>query len=112
VDSRRQALPSSPVDYAHPGAPPLLIAHGEQDTFPGVPTEHARGFVDEVRRAGVDPVVYVELPGAQHSFDLVHSIRFETLIDGIEDFAAWVCANAFRSRSQSRPSRSATLTRS
>jgi hypothetical protein len=35
-------------------------------------------------------VVYVELPGGQHSFDLVHSIRFHTLIDGIEMFAAWV----------------------
>jgi hypothetical protein len=34
--------------------------------------------------------VYAELPGAQHSFDLFHSIRFETLIDGIEAFAAWV----------------------
>ena len=34
--------------------------------------------------------MYAELPGAQHSFDLFHSIRFETLIDGIEAFAAWV----------------------
>jgi acetyl esterase/lipase len=94
VDSRRQPLPSSPVDYAHPDAPPLLIAHGGQDTFPGVPPEHARAFVQELRRAGSDPVVYVELPGAQHSFDLLHSIRFETLIDGIEEFAAWVCAKS------------------
>ncbi|HJU46738.1 MAG TPA: alpha/beta hydrolase [Gaiellaceae bacterium] len=90
VDSRRQPLPSSPVDYAHPDAPPILVAHGTQDTFPGVPPEHARVFVDELRRAGADHVVHAELPGAQHSFDLLHSIRFEILIDGIEDFAAWV----------------------
>jgi len=34
------------------------------------------------------PVVWIELPGAQHSFDLLRSARFETLIDGIEAFAA------------------------
>ena len=102
VDSRRQPRPSSPVDYAHPDAPPLLIAHGDQDTFPGVPPEHARATVEELRLAGVDPVVYVELPGAQHSFDLVHSIRFEMLIDGIEDFAAWVRTHAARSRPGAR----------
>ena len=28
-----------------------------------------------------NPVVYAELPGAQHSFDLFHSVRFETVID-------------------------------
>jgi hypothetical protein len=35
-------------------------------------------------------VVYAELPGAQHAFDVVHSIRFEAVVDGIEAFAAWV----------------------
>lgn len=108
VDSRRQPLPSSPVDYAHPDAPPILIAHGDQDTFPGVPPEHARAFVQKLRRAGANPVVYVELPGAQHSFDLFHSIRFETLIDGIEDFAAWVCAEVPRPFSRVEGSKRST----
>ena len=36
------------------------------------------------------PVVYAELPGAQHTFDLFHSLRFESVVDGIEAFAAWV----------------------
>jgi hypothetical protein len=35
-------------------------------------------------------VVYAELPGAQHAFDLFHSLRFEAVVDGIEAFAAWV----------------------
>ena len=34
------------------------------------------------------PVVYAELPGAQHTFDLFHSIRFELVVDAIEAFAA------------------------
>jgi acetyl esterase/lipase len=103
VDSGRQPRPSSPVDYAHPDAPPLLIAHGDQDTFPGVPPEHARAFVEELRRAGADRVVHAELPGAQHSFDLLHSIRFEILIDAIEDFAAWALAEASGARARRRP---------
>ena len=34
-----------------------------------------------------NPVVYAELPGAQHGFDFFYSIRFEAVIDGIEAFA-------------------------
>lgn len=55
-----------------------------------MPVEGARRFQATLRQVSSLPVVYAELPGAQHTFDLFHSIRFETLIDGIEDFAAWV----------------------
>lgn len=41
-----------------------------------------------MREVSESPVVHAELPGGQHSFDLFHSIRFETLIDGIEEFAS------------------------
>jgi acetyl esterase/lipase len=92
VDSARQPLPSAPGDYAHADMPPLLIAHGDQDTF--VPVEHARAFVELLRSDAGNPVVYVELPGGQHSFDLVHSIRYETLIDGIEAFAERIFATS------------------
>ncbi len=37
-----------------------------------------------------NPVVYAELPGAQHTFDMFHSLRFVAVIDGIEAFTAWV----------------------
>jgi acetyl esterase/lipase len=76
---------SSPADYLHGAAPPFLIAHGDQDTL--VPAEGARRFADGLRAASGSPVMYFELPGAQHTFDLVHSIRFETLVDAIETFA-------------------------
>jgi acetyl esterase/lipase len=92
VDTARQPLPSSPADYVHPDAPPVLIAHGDQDTY--VSAEHARGFADRLGGVSASPTVYVELPGGQHSFDLFHSIRFETLLDGIEAFAAWVQVRA------------------
>jgi acetyl esterase/lipase len=56
--------------------------------------EDARRFVEQLRSTSSNPVVYAELPGAQHSFDLFHSIRFETVVDGIEAFAAWVRSRA------------------
>jgi acetyl esterase/lipase len=87
-------VPSSPSDFVHPDAPPLLIAHGDQDTL--VPPEHARRLVARLRATSASPVVYAELPGAQHSFDLFHSIRFETLIDGIQGFASWIRSPADR----------------
>lgn len=69
---------------------PALIAHGDQDTF--VSPANASAAVDRLRRTTSGPVVHVELPGAQHSFDLFHSIRFEILVNGIEAFAHWVLA--------------------
>ena len=82
----RQSLPSSPFDYAERCSAPLLIIHGDQDTL--TPAKAARALADQARNASANPVVYVELPAAQHSFDLLTSIRFEAVIDGIEAFAA------------------------
>ena len=74
--------------YATADAPPFFAAHGDLDTI--VLVEDARAFVHALRRISSSPVVYAELPGAQHTFDLFHSIRFETVVDGIEAFTVWV----------------------
>ena len=81
----RQSLPSSPFDYAERGSAPLLIVHGDQDTLTSA--TQARALAERAREASANPVVYAELPGAQHSFDLLASIRFEAVIGGIEAFA-------------------------
>ena len=78
-------LPSSPEAYVSCDAPPFLIAHGENDVL--IPIGHADHFVQRLRGC---PVIYLRLPSAEHSFDLFHSPRFETVIDGIQAFAAWV----------------------
>ena len=62
-----------------------------------VPVEAARHLADTLRRVSVNPVVYAELPGAQHAFDLFHSVRFEMVVDAIEAFAAWVRSHQVRS---------------
>jgi acetyl esterase/lipase len=89
IDSR-QSLPSSPFDYAERGSAPLLIVHGDQDTL--TPAKRARALAERARNASANQVVYAELPGAQHSFDLLSSIRFEAVIDGIEAFVATTAA--------------------
>ena len=48
--------------------------------------KHA-GSSSRSARGSANPVVYAELPGAQHAFDFFYSIRFEAVIDGIEAFA-------------------------
>lgn len=81
---------TSPVNLVRSDAPPFLVAHGDLDEL--VDTENPEALVTALRSVSDSPVVYVELPGAHHAFDLFHSFRFEALIDGIEDFAAWVLA--------------------
>jgi acetyl esterase/lipase len=78
----------SPVAYVKTNAPPFFVVHGDQDTL--VIVEDARRFVEQLRARSSNPVAYAELPGAQHGFDLFRSRRFETVVDAIEAFAAWV----------------------
>ncbi len=80
--------PSSPRAYLHPHAPPFFVVHGENDTL--TPAAAALSFVEALRAVSMNPVVYVQLPGAQHSFDLLHSVRFEYVIEGIDRFTSWV----------------------
>jgi acetyl esterase/lipase len=84
----RNSPPSSPFDYADRGSAPLLIVHGDQDTLTS--PQRARALAEKAAGASDNPVVYAELPGAQHSFDLLSSIRFEAVIDGIQAFATSV----------------------
>jgi acetyl esterase/lipase len=76
---------SSRLSYSTTNAPPFFVAHGDQDTL--VVVEDARGFVEQLRATSSNPVVYTELPGAQHGFNLFRSRRFDTVIDAIEAFA-------------------------
>ncbi|MFJ9385146.1 alpha/beta hydrolase [Peribacillus sp. NPDC101481] len=72
-------------------APPFFVAHGDQDRL--VSVENSRRFTEHLRDSSSNPVVYVELPGAGHNFDLYHSIRTKAVVNGIEAFVDWVQAN-------------------
>ncbi len=59
------ARAASPLTYARPDAPPLLVVHGEKDEI--VPFAQATVFTDAMRAAGADATLFA-LPGANHLF--------------------------------------------
>jgi hypothetical protein len=61
------------------------------------PVEVARHFADTLSGVSTNPVVYAELPGAQHAFDLFGSLRFELAVDAIEAFNTWARSREIRS---------------
>ncbi len=83
---------TSPLSYLHANAPPFLIIHGTLDTL--VLADDARQFAHSLATASDQPVIYAELPGTQHNFDLFHSLRFHATTDAIESFLTYVRATA------------------
>lgn len=75
---------ASPLALVHPAAPPFLVVHGRADTV--IPVAQARAFVEALRACSEAPVLYAELPGAQHAFDLVNSPRTTHTLAAIELF--------------------------
>jgi acetyl esterase/lipase len=71
-------------------APPFFVIHGARDSL--VPVAEARELVRRMREVNKEPVVYAELPGTQHGFDVFHSIRGAHVIRGVERFLRWVHA--------------------
>jgi hypothetical protein len=35
-------------------------------------------------------VAYAEIPGAQHAFEVFHSLRTRHVVEGVDRFLAWV----------------------
>ena len=64
---------ASPDRRVTVGAPPMMVFHGINDTL--VPVAVARHFVAQLRLHSQAPVAAVELPRAQHAFDVLASIR-------------------------------------
>jgi acetyl esterase/lipase len=77
---------SSPLSRVHADAPPFFVIHGTHDSL--APVEEARGFVARLRACSASPVAYAELPGAQHAFELFHSLRTRHVVRGVERFLA------------------------
>ncbi len=68
-------------------APDFFVLHGAHDTL--VPVEQARLFVQRLREVSGSTVVYAELPGAQHAFDVFHSIRSAHVVRAIDRYLHW-----------------------
>jgi acetyl esterase/lipase len=74
----------SPHSRIGADAPPMMVVHGSRDTL--VPVEVARRFVGELARVSTSPVVYTELYGANHAFELFPSPRTVRTIEYVERF--------------------------
>jgi acetyl esterase/lipase len=81
---------ASPIHRVHGGAPPFLIMHGTHDTL--VPVVVARTFVHVFRGVATAPVAYIELPFAQHGFDVLCSPRCTATTLGVVAFLETVRA--------------------
>jgi len=93
--------PTSPEACVTAEAPPFLIVHGSRDSL--VLASDARRFADRLRRTSRQPVVYAELPGAQHNFDFFHSLRLHAITDAVARFVELTVRADSVERSGTRP---------
>lgn len=78
---------ASPILRITPDAPDFFVIHGDLDSL--VAVDQARLFVAELRRTSRKSVVYAELPGAQHAFDVYHSIRSTYAVRAVDRYLSW-----------------------
>lgn len=83
-DEPEKFADASPIDQVNADAPPFLVVHGDLDTL--APVEGARDFVQELRAVSKAPVLYLELKGAQHAFEIFPSIRANQVVRGARHF--------------------------
>jgi acetyl esterase/lipase len=102
-DAREEYEKASPLWRARADAPPFFVIHGKHDSF--VPVREARHFVERLRTISQSPVVYAELPGAQHAFDVFYSIRSAHVVRAVERFLDYVLATP--SKQEEEPSEAA-----
>lgn len=78
---------ASPILRVTPEAPDFFVLHGSHDSLVGV--QQARLFVEKLREVSKRTVVYAELPGAQHAFDVFPSIRSAHIVRAIDRYLHW-----------------------
>lgn len=74
----------SPIDRITEDAPPMFVIHGDKDVL--VPVAIARSFVQRLKEVSRNVVVYAELRGAQHAFEIFPSFRTVHTVEYVERF--------------------------
>jgi acetyl esterase/lipase len=87
---------ASPMSVVTPDDPPMFVIHGDSDSL--VSVGEARRFVELYRATSRSPVVYAEIPGAQHAFELFPSLRGELVMAGVERFLGVLWSDRVRER--------------
>ena len=100
-DAEDRYRAASPLDQVHSEAPPFLVVHGAADAV--VPAREALQFVEALRAVSERPTGYAEIPGANHAFDVLDSLRTHYVISGIARFLDATAA-AYRTAANDPPS--------
>jgi len=90
---------ASPIEHVHPDAPPFFVLHGTNDSLLHV--EPARRFVERLRDVSRRPVLYAEIPIAQHSFDLFRTPRSRGACEAVNEFLTTIARRSPSQRSSS-----------
>ena len=85
---------ASPIARVAADAPPFFAVHGDCDTL--VPVAEAREFVKALREKTRAPLVYAELGGAQHAFELFPSVRTIHTVNAVHRFLAFLHSDYLR----------------
>jgi len=81
---------ASPITHIRRDNPAFMIVQGHMDSLTKV--KGARIFKEKIEQESENAVVYLELPGAEHGFDIVHSPRSNAVIKGVHRFLEWELA--------------------
>jgi len=88
LDEAREVFEAgSPLLRITPDAPDFFVLHGTRDSL--VDVNQARVFVRRLRDVSNASVVYAELPGAQHAFDIFHSVRSGHVVRAVGRYLTW-----------------------
>jgi acetyl esterase/lipase len=87
---RQVYVDASSIARVHSDAPPFFVLHGHDDSL--IPVQEARDFVRELAEVAKRPVLYAELPHAQHAFDMYGSPRAHQTAEAVAQFLSWVYA--------------------
>ena len=74
----------SPITHVRADAPSFFVIHGDVDSL--VPTGESRHFSEALRQVSTSPVLYAEIPDAQHAFEIFKSIRGVYTVSAAAEF--------------------------
>ena len=80
----------SPITLVRPGLVPFLVVQGTGDNL--VPHPQTRAFAERLRAQPGQEIVYLELPGAPHAFEVFHSLRAEAAASAVHRFCSSIVA--------------------
>ena len=90
AEHRDVYLDASPITKVRSDAPPFFVLHGTDDSI--IPVQEGRDFVEALKAVSSNPVVYSEIPHAQHAFDFFGSPHGHYTATAVTHFLDWVKA--------------------